>query len=56
MSKIEEVKVLKLTIKDNKINMTQKNLSFIEVLGVLELANVQVNEYINESNNNDKDE
>ena len=56
MSKKEKVKVLKLTIKDNKLSVSQKNLSCIEILGVLELANIQVNEHINKLSDEDEDE
>jgi hypothetical protein len=55
MSKIEEVKELRLTIEGSKIKLSQSNLSYVEIVGLLDLATIQVKRQVDDFYNDDKD-
>ena len=59
MSKIEKVKELRLTIEGSKIKLSQSNLSYVEIVGLLDLATMQVKRQVDDfyyDDEEDKDE
>ena len=56
MSKIEKVKELRLTIEGSKIKLGQSNLSYVEIVGLLDLATMQVKKQVDDFYNDDEDD
>ena len=56
MSKIEKVKELRLTIEGSKIKLSQSNLSYVEIVGLLDLATMQVKKQVDDFYNDDEDD
>ena len=56
MSKIEKVKELRLTIEGSKIKLSQSNLSYVEIVGLLDLATMQVKRQVDDFYNDDEDD
>ena len=55
MSKIGKVKELRLTIEGSKIKLSQSNLSYVEIVGLLDLATMQVKRQVDDFYNDDED-
>ena len=56
MSKIEKVKELRLTIEGSEIKLGQSNLSYVEIVGLLDLATMQVKKQVDDFYNDDEDD
>ena len=55
MSKIEKVKELRLTIEGSEIKLGQSNLSYVEIVGLLDLATMQVKKQVDDFYFDDED-
>ena len=55
MSEEKEVKELRLVIRDDEMDMEQGDLSYVEILGLLDLARIRVERNLKKFWDNDEE-